>query len=114
MITTCYVQTISDLLEQLVASLLPSSTLLQDDNNLFQTFHNNWEEGMQTYISLTKCEKISTRDDAVCFQIKHKYFKRIVKILYHFIKFCEAKQTILNCIVVICGRTVNDCKIIYK
>ena len=36
MITTCYVQTISDLLEQLVASLLASSTLLQDDNNLFQ------------------------------------------------------------------------------
>jgi uncharacterized membrane protein YqaE (UPF0057 family) len=31
------VQTISDLLEQLVASLLASSTLLQDDNNLFQT-----------------------------------------------------------------------------
>jgi hypothetical protein len=35
--STCYVQTISDLLEQLVASLLASSTLLQDDNNLFQT-----------------------------------------------------------------------------
>jgi hypothetical protein len=35
--TTCYVQMISDLLEQLVASLLASSTLLQDDNNLFQT-----------------------------------------------------------------------------
>jgi uncharacterized protein YaaN involved in tellurite resistance len=30
-------QTISDLLEQLVASLLASSTSLQDDNNLFQT-----------------------------------------------------------------------------
>ena len=30
-------QTISELLEQLVASLLASSTLLQDDNNLFQT-----------------------------------------------------------------------------
>ncbi len=30
-------QTISDLLEQLVASLLTSSTLLQDDNNLFKT-----------------------------------------------------------------------------
>ena len=29
------VQTISDLLEQLVASLLASSILLQDDNNLF-------------------------------------------------------------------------------
>jgi hypothetical protein len=37
LLTTCYVQTISDLLEQLVASLLTSSTLLQDDNNLFQT-----------------------------------------------------------------------------
>jgi flagellar biosynthesis component FlhA len=35
---TCYVQTISDLLEQLVASLFASSTLLQDDNNLFQTW----------------------------------------------------------------------------
>ena len=30
--STCYVQTTSDLLEQLVASLLASSTLLQDDN----------------------------------------------------------------------------------
>jgi hypothetical protein len=37
LLTTCYVQTISDLLEQLVASLLASSTLLQDDSNLFQT-----------------------------------------------------------------------------
>ena len=35
-ILSCYVQTISDLLEQLVASLSASSTLLQDDNNLFQ------------------------------------------------------------------------------
>ena len=33
LLTTCSVQTISDLLEQLVASLLASSTLLQDDNN---------------------------------------------------------------------------------
>ena len=33
-LTTCYVQTISDLLEQLVASLLASSTFSQDDNNL--------------------------------------------------------------------------------
>ena len=31
-----YVQTISDLLEQLVASLLASTTLLQDGNRLFQ------------------------------------------------------------------------------
>jgi hypothetical protein len=38
---TCYVQTISNLLEQLVASLLASSTLLQDDNILFQTCRNN-------------------------------------------------------------------------
>jgi hypothetical protein len=38
LLTTCYVQTISDLLEQLVASLLASSTLLQNDNNLFQIF----------------------------------------------------------------------------
>jgi hypothetical protein len=37
LLTTCYVQTISDSLEQLVASLLASSTLLQDDTNLFQT-----------------------------------------------------------------------------
>ena len=36
LLTTSYVQTISDLLEQLVASLSASSTLLQG-NNLFQT-----------------------------------------------------------------------------
>ena len=36
MITTYYVQTIPDFLEQLVASLLASSTLLQDDNNLLR------------------------------------------------------------------------------
>jgi hypothetical protein len=35
--STCYVQMISDLLEQLVESLLASSTLFQDDNDLFQT-----------------------------------------------------------------------------
>jgi predicted nucleotidyltransferase len=28
-------------------SLLPSSTLLQDDNNLFQTCHNNWEQAVR-------------------------------------------------------------------
>ena len=37
LLTTCYVQTISDFLEQFVTSLLGSSTLLQDNNNLFQT-----------------------------------------------------------------------------
>ncbi len=37
LLTTCYVQTIRILLEQLVASLLASSTLLQGNNNLFQT-----------------------------------------------------------------------------
>jgi hypothetical protein len=37
LLTTCYVRTTSDfLLEQFVAILLASSTLLQDDNNLFQ------------------------------------------------------------------------------
>ena len=39
---TCYeAQTISEILEQLVASLLASSTLLLDDNNLFLV--NHWE-----------------------------------------------------------------------
>ena len=37
LLTPCYVQTISDFVGQLVASLLASSTLFQDDNNLFQT-----------------------------------------------------------------------------
>jgi hypothetical protein len=37
LLTTCYVQTISDLLEQLVAILLTSLTLLQNGNNLFHT-----------------------------------------------------------------------------
>ena len=32
-LTTCYVQTISDFLKQLVTSLLSLSVLLQDDNN---------------------------------------------------------------------------------
>jgi hypothetical protein len=36
-------------LEQLVASLLPSSTLQQGDNNLFQTCHNNWEKALQIH-----------------------------------------------------------------
>jgi hypothetical protein len=36
-IAPCNRALISDLLEQIVASLLASSTLLQDDNNLFQT-----------------------------------------------------------------------------
>jgi hypothetical protein len=50
-LVTCYVQTISDLLEQLVASLLTSSTLLQDDNNLFQT----------CYKMIKTCSKLVTR-----------------------------------------------------
>jgi hypothetical protein len=37
LLTSCYVQTICDVLEQLVESLLVSSTLLEDDNNLIQT-----------------------------------------------------------------------------
>jgi hypothetical protein len=39
LLTTCYAQTTSDLFQdfqQLVSSLLAASTLLQDDNNLFQ------------------------------------------------------------------------------
>ena len=36
--TNCFVQTISDLFEQLVASLLASSILLEYDNNLLQTY----------------------------------------------------------------------------
>jgi hypothetical protein len=48
-------QTISDLLEQLVASLLAPSTLLQDDNNLFQTC-NNWETKQCEHILLTSWE----------------------------------------------------------
>jgi hypothetical protein len=42
LLTTCYVQTISDLLEQLVASLLASSTLLQDDITTCSRLVNNW------------------------------------------------------------------------
>jgi hypothetical protein len=37
-VTNCYELVVINLFEQLVASLLASSTLLQDDNNLFQTF----------------------------------------------------------------------------
>ena len=36
LLPTCYVQTISNLLEQLVASLLGSSILLQDYDNMYQ------------------------------------------------------------------------------
>ena len=36
-LTTCCVQTILKLVEQLVARLLASSALFKDDNNLFQT-----------------------------------------------------------------------------
>ena len=35
-VETCYERPVSALLEQVVASLLTLSTLLQDDNNLFQ------------------------------------------------------------------------------
>jgi hypothetical protein len=53
--TTCYVQTISDLLEQLVASLLASSALLQDDNNLFQPCQQLGTSSVKTSL-LTNCE----------------------------------------------------------
>jgi hypothetical protein len=54
-IATCYEQPVLVLLEQLVANLLPSSTLWQGDNNLFQICHNNWEQAVRRYpdISLT-------------------------------------------------------------
>jgi hypothetical protein len=56
LVETFYVQTISDLLEQLVATLLAWSTLLQDDNNLFQTCHNNWEQALRAYFVDKLCE----------------------------------------------------------
>jgi hypothetical protein len=56
LLTTCYVQTISDLLEQLVASLLASSTLLQDDNNLFQTCQQ-----LRTSSANTSCWQAAVR-----------------------------------------------------
>jgi hypothetical protein len=37
------------LLEQVVASPLTLSTLLQVDTNLFQTCHNSWEQAMRTH-----------------------------------------------------------------
>jgi translation elongation factor EF-G len=49
LVATCYEQPVLVLLEQLVASLLPSSTLEQGDNNLFQTCHNNWEQAVRTH-----------------------------------------------------------------
>ena len=55
LLTTCYVQTISNLLQQLVASLLASSTLLQDDNNLFQT---NPQLGTRSCGIFTRVERI--------------------------------------------------------
>ena len=48
LLTTCCLQTISDLLEQLVASLLASSTLLQDDNNCSRLVIN-WEQAVRTH-----------------------------------------------------------------
>ena len=41
MITTRYARTTSDLLEQLVTSLLASSTLFQDDNNFLLSILGN-------------------------------------------------------------------------
>jgi hypothetical protein len=55
LLTTCYVQTISDLLQHFVASLLASSTLLQDDNNLFQT---NPQLGTRSCEIFTRVERI--------------------------------------------------------
>jgi hypothetical protein len=43
---------LSDLLEQLVASLLASSTLLRDDNNLFQTCQQlHGEQAVRTHLA---------------------------------------------------------------
>ena len=60
LLTTCYVQTISDLLEQLVASVLTSSTLLQDDNSLFQTCQQLGSSSANTSSFLLTSCKIST------------------------------------------------------
>jgi hypothetical protein len=62
LLTTCYVQTISDFCwnNLLIASLLASSTLLQDDNNLFQTYQQ-----LGTSSANTSCRQ------AVRFTLKH-------------------------------------------
>jgi hypothetical protein len=49
-VATCYEQPVLVLLEQLLASLLLSSTLQQGDNNLIRTCHNNWEQAVRAYI----------------------------------------------------------------
>ena len=46
----------SDLLEQLVASLLPSSILLQVDTNLFQTSLSTTGKKQREHMLLTSCE----------------------------------------------------------
>ena len=57
LLTTCYVRTTSDfLLEQFVAILLASSTLLQDDNNSFQICQQLHGIKHCEHILLTSCE----------------------------------------------------------
>jgi hypothetical protein len=63
LLTTCDVEAISDLLEQLVASMLASSTLLQDDN-LFQTCEQLTTGNKRCeHISLTSCEIFTRAED---------------------------------------------------
>ena len=53
LVTSCYIMTVSDLLEQLVTSLIMPSSLLQVVNSLFQTcFNKQCEHNL-----LTTCEQ---------------------------------------------------------
>ena len=76
LLTTCYLQMTSDLLEQLVESLLASSTLLQDDTNLFQTYqqlgtsivNTSCSEAVRFYASITK--SLENQKDQKWFKLK--------------------------------------------
>jgi hypothetical protein len=60
LLKACYVQTMSDLLEQLVASLLTSSALLQDDNNFVPDLSTTGNKQCEQ-ILLISCEIFTIR-----------------------------------------------------
>ena len=82
LVATCYEQPVLVLLEQLVASVLPSSTLQQGDNNMCQTRHNNWKPAMRTHPDIsfkTTLTHLAYADFCNATRAESKYVATLIK-----------------------------------
>jgi hypothetical protein len=103
------VQTISDLLEQLVASLSASSTLLQDDHNLFQTCQQLRTSSVNTSCRQAArflCVYLMTNKVERCTQVKtHKLLQVCKQVVTNL--FTSCRQVVFALLVPSCQQVWN-------